>query len=136
MVEYPILEKGSKTMKARKCNKEDLIKALELTNKDYDNNIKFKRLDFPTFTLTVKSTADNTRGYRRGHTGRKVAAACWHVHGDFFDNLFSINPSAYIIVSSGTGTKRIDINGGNWEDRNIGSLYSPLMYSEACDCNN
>ena len=122
-------------MKARNCSIEDLQKALELTNKDYKNNIKFKRLDFPIFTLTVKSTADDTTGYRIGHTGRKVSAACWHVHGDFFDNLFSINPTAYIITSSGTGTMKITKNNGNnWIDINIGSIACPMMYSNACDC--
>ena len=122
-------------MKARKCTIADLKEALRLTNKDYKDNIKFKRLDFPVFTLTVKSTSDNTVGYRINNTGRKISAACWHVHGDFFDNLFSINPDAYIITSSGTGTMKITKdNGKNWTDRNIGSLYSPMMYSDACDC--
>ena len=123
-------------MKACKCTVEDLKKALELTNKKYDGNIRFKRLDFPIFTLTVNSTADGKKGYRisASNTQRKVSAACWHVHGDFFDNLFSINPKAYARVSTPTGERSITKDSGNWEDRNIGSYYYPMLFSKACNC--
>ena len=119
-------------MKARNTNRNEMEKALAVVNKKYKGNITWKRFDDGktiNFTLTVKSSKGP--GGRIGFTGRRVAAACWHVHGDFFDALFGINPAA-VIVSMG---ERISINGGNWQDKNIGSQIQPMYYSEACQCN-
>jgi ABC-type taurine transport system substrate-binding protein len=120
------------TMKARNTNRNEMEKALAVVNKKYKGNIQWKRFEDGktiNFTLTVKSSKGP--GGRIGFTGRRVAAACWHVHGDFFDALFGINPAA-VIVSMG---ERISINGGNWQDKNIGSQMNPMYYSEACECN-
>lgn len=123
----------------KNVTEKDMLQALDQINKKYDNNIRFKsgptrKGKNITATLTVNSTADGSRGYRRSHTGRKIAAACWHVHGDFFDALIDINPAA-VIVTGLTGKKVINKDGGNWEDANIGSMVDPMLYSEACDCN-
>lgn len=121
-------------MIARKCTREDLEKALKIVNKKYNKNIVFNRLDFPIFTLKCKSSKG--KGHRLGiyenknGTRRKLINCCWHVHGDFFDALFKVNPEAYI-YSQG---RRIDISRGNWEDKQIGSMMRPLYFSEACEC--
>lgn len=60
----------------------------------------------------------------------RMRFACWHVHGDFFDALLEINPRARIE----SGPTVITAAGGNWQDRNIGSLVLPVYHSEACDC--
>jgi hypothetical protein len=122
-------------MYAINCTKEDLEKALEAIQEKYDHNIRWNREPEKKgkrymFTLTVGSSF--WKGGRRGHTGRRIHAACWHVHGDFFEALFQVNPKAEII-SRGNGTK-ITNEAGNWQDWNIGSIMSPMMYSEACDC--
>jgi heterodisulfide reductase subunit B len=59
-----------------------------------------------------------------------TGSACWHVHGFFFEKLLELNANAVIVTKYG----KIDKNGGNWVDRNIGSIMQPLMYSEACEC--
>ena len=114
------------------ANIEQLEKALEAVNKRYKGNVKFKRLEpngrRVNFTLTVKSAKDP--GGRRGFSGKRVAAACWHVHGHFFEELFKINSEAWI----SSGGSKITKERGNWQDRNIGSMIKPLYYSEACDC--
>jgi len=130
-------------MIARNCRYLDLEAALRDINKKYQGNIIFKSLE-PNgggfnFTLTVKSSKDI--GARRSGEGRKIAAACWHAHGDFFASLFSINPSARVFSSfykrfGGTYQGWITALGGNWIDGNIGSQFMPLMMSEACECNN
>ena len=106
--------------------------ALETINKKYDNNIVFKTLNElghrVHFTLTVKNSRG--KGGRIGHTGRRIAAACWHVHGTLFDEIFNICPDA-VITACGN---KITMNEGNWQDKNIGSQFQPLFYSEACDC--
>lgn len=116
-------------MIARKCTLQDLEKALELTNAQYDSNVEWNRHpNTGGFTLKVKDSKG--KGARRGFSGRRLINACWHVHGDFFDNLFEVVPEASVRSRGQVITKEF----GNWEDDNIGSKMSPLYFSEACDC--
>jgi hypothetical protein len=108
---------------------QELYRALSMVNEKYDNNIIFKNIQPKghkiQFTLSVKDSKN--AGGRRNARGKRVAAACWHVHGDFFDNLFKINPE--IIIK--TGLKKITKESGNWEDWKLGEYF---MYSQACEC--
>ena len=127
-------------MIAKNTNTNQLVQALNAVNNIYDDNIEFNR--YPEwigkqirFTLRVKDS--HGKGARLGfyqnpNTGnrRHLVSACWHVHGNFFEQLFKIAPDAEIIA----GNKTITKNFGNWEDRNIGSMMSPLYFSEACEC--
>lgn len=136
-------------MKATHCSQADLDKALETVNQKYDNNIRFNPdSDGPTrFTLRAKLKAE-----RRSNKGcalsthymmslypgsifgeqkkRYTGAACWHVHGDFFDALFEVNPNA-VVYSRGN---RIDKYYGNWENFEIGSRMYPVYASDCCEC--
>jgi len=122
-------------MEFRNCTVEELEAALAKVNEKYNGNVKWKR--FPErsgrrfkATLTVESSKG--AGARRGRSGQRVAAACWHVHGDFFDALFDIQPEAAVKSAGNLITRQ----SGNWQDSNIGSMMQPLMYSRACDCGN
>ena len=129
-------------MKVKNTTTTTMRDALKLVNKCYDGNIVFKTLESVgrqlSFTLTVNdsggkgarhSTYPNAKGnYRR------IAAACWHVHGYFFEALLELNPNAVIRSSGPDGPIVIDVDGGNWQDRNIGSMMQPMLYSEACYC--
>ena len=121
-------------MRISKATVEDLQKALESVNKKYNGNVIFNRLEAKRFTLKVKSSreAGAKLGYQVNKRGdrRKTTSACWHVHGDFFEALFEVNPQAVVYA----GQKRITAEGGNWQDWNIGSIMSPLYFSEACEC--
>jgi hypothetical protein len=125
-------------MMAKNCTLLDLDRTLSQVNLKFDENIKFKRLESKgkniLFTLTVKDS--RKPGSRTSasvfHHDRRVAAACWHVHGWFFEILFKVNPAA-IVVSQ--GNKQITKDSGNWQDWQIGPQIYPIMYSEACDCN-
>lgn len=118
---------------------EDLHNALEIINKKYEGNVEFNNFQpngkRVSFTLKVKDSKEP--GHRLGMfvTSKgnhlRMVSACWHVHGDFFDALFSVNPSATVTTAGKTITR----HGGNWQDWNIGSIMNPLYYSEACDCN-
>ncbi len=114
------------------ASEQQLQQALQVVNKQFDGNIKFKRFDrsgkWINFTLTVKDS--KAKGGRRSHIGRRIAAACWHVHGYYFDHLLDINPETVIKTAIG----KIDQTGGNWQDKQTGSLALPMYYSEACDC--
>jgi len=114
---------------------DDLHEALKAVNKRYKNNVIFNRLDYAgrriRFTLKVKDS--KKPGHRIGFSGRRMVAACWHVHGHFLEELFKIIPDAEVI-SSGAMRDRITKNGSNWQDWNIGPRVQPLYYSDACDC--
>ena len=123
-------------MKVLNTNSLALHSALQAVNEVYQGNIKFRSVESLNqkettfrFTLTVENSS--RPGARRSRNGRRIAAACWHVHGDFFDALFEYSPAAIIRVS---GEAPITATAGNWVDRNIGSEYQPFWFSEACDC--
>ena len=125
-------------MKATHCSKEDLQEALHTVNIKYEGNVIFNRFDGPKgFTLKMRNNkckGHNIKKFYHGFDGiykeRNLSYACWHVHGEFFDALFSINPEA-IIYSRG---EKITIEEGNWIDFNVGSLMYPVDASECCDC--
>ena len=98
---------------------ETVAKSLECEFRD----IKQVSTNRMQFTLKKKNSA-------MSHSGRMTGSACWHVHGKFFDCLFKLRKDIFI-TSRGS---RTDINGGNWQDYNIGSQIHPLMASEACAC--
>jgi len=113
-----------------------LYKALDIVNERYGGNIRIKELTYLSpkriqFTLSVHNSRNS--GARRSRIGRRIAAACYHVHGHFFDALFSIEPEAYVRVSR-HGNQKITKQAGNWQDFNIGSIMRPFMASEACEC--
>ena len=123
-------------MLVRNTTMGELRKALNLLNKKYKRNIIFIEME----NANKKKTAFRFRlwckdshkpGGRLTQSGRHIPAVCWHAHGDFWDILFAINPQTKVWVH-----KWVTKDKGNWEDRNIGSMINPLMYSDACECNN
>lgn len=122
-------------MLIRNVTEDKINDALDTVNEQFDGNIRFKKFDAagntrsgdPKFIVTLTVNNSRSPGGRRSHSGRRVAAACWHVHGTFFDAL----PEECEIVAMGLKIRP----GDPWQDRNIGSNWSPLYYSEACDCN-
>lgn len=137
-------------MLIRKTYINQLMKALEVINTKYEDNMDFKRVEKvsnsrgggETWRVTLKPKNARNPGGRTGFfltskgNPMHVSAGCWHAHGDFFDALLKINPEIVIQVA---GPRKIyknkyGENEGNWEDRNIGSLYQPMYYSSACHC--
>ena len=116
---------------------EQLNQALNFVNKQFDNNIRFKDIEQISknrvkFTLTVNDSNKPGAKFNPnfGKNGRRIAAACWHVHGYFFEYLF-LTYDNILIISQG---KKMSDNSDNWKDRNIGSTFQPLYFSEACKC--
>jgi hypothetical protein len=119
---------------------DQLNQALELTNKKYAGNVEFKNIAQKSknvITATLKVKSSRGKGAKLGVSGlmgygtvKHTVSACWHVHGNFFESVFMVSPSAEI-TSLG---KKITVHGGNWEDFNIGSIIHPVYASEACEC--
>ena len=128
-------------MQIRNATREDMESALRKVNKTFGGNVQFKELRQDGQTkrgkakwkvlLRVKRTGGpgTRQGFCRRKDGerRRLASACWHAHGLFFD---SLPATATIRVS----TEHDHRPGDPWLDRPIGSQFDPLRFSEACDC--
>jgi hypothetical protein len=117
-----------------------LNEALNYINKSFNGNIRFKEItqiskNRVQFTLTVRDSKapGHRRGYchKDGFAPKRLAAACWHVHGYFFEYLF-LKYKDDIWINA--GLLKMGSNENNWQDKNIGSNYEPLNFSQACDC--
>lgn len=110
----------------------EIDRVMDNVNAVFGGNIVFNRYDYCPinhFKITLKVKDSNGTGARRGFNGRKMINACWHVYGLFFDECFRINPAAKIKQCGEWVTPS-----NNWTDKNIGSIGSPLMHSDACEC--
>lgn len=86
------------------------------------------------FTLRPRSTKGQYA--RRGHTGRRVNAICYHGHYAVMERLFETAPEA-ILISAMVRYDGVDDFYAKAEEvggRNVGSIMEPLLYFEACDC--
>lgn len=68
---------------------------------------------------------------------RRIAAVCWHGHAAFFRELFKLEPTA-VVSSSRMGQVRYTADNfettfGPTGDWNIGSMYNPCAFRDACD---
>lgn len=70
-------------------------------------------------------------------TRRSCGAPCWHAFGHFIRALFSINSTGCVVTAKARydGERGFE-NSYLYTDTNIGSMFNPLQYSEACDCAN
>ena len=130
----------------RNVTKEEIEKALMNTNQYFNDNVIFNRFERvgKNFQVTLKVKNSKEPGHRRGFAfdpfpnivkGKRLASACWHVWGVFFDELIDINNNAIIISACGrNGKQKIDKTGGNWQERDVGSQMSPMYLSDLCDC--
>ena len=132
-------------MLVKHVTQEQLEATLAKVNEQFDGNIVFKRIQPArgynrwNVTLTVKDSRGP--GGRISHSGRRVAAACWHAYSTFFDNLPEqaryVAPEivGYDDVGREVLMRRERRPGDPWQDWNIGNVGQIVFYSEACQCN-
>lgn len=79
---------------------------------------------------------DPDRWRRRGHTGRRIWAVCYHGHYAFMRMVFERSPDAEIRTSMARYVGRADFERKalGVGDRNIGNRWNPLSLNNACDC--
>lgn len=131
-------------MRIKNVSHGDLIAALEKTNESFDGNIVFKSVrpanrSGTIWNVTLAVRGSYGKGARRSQSGRRMTDACWHAYGTFMDSLpdgaVFYSPVVVYDAWGREKTKRVQRQPGDpWEDWNIGSVMSPLYYSEACDC--
>ena len=116
-------------MKVKGLTVHQLNEALRNVNKEYGYDLIWNREpewqgNFLVFT--IRSRTSKIPGAKTSWSGRASISASWHSHGYLFDAIFEICPDA-IIKSL---TKTITIDGGNWQDYNVGSMMQPQYASE------
>lgn len=128
-------------MKIKGITEQDLINAVETASNDhYDGNVIFKRTpdrkgNFLNFTLTVRNSRE--LGGRISHSGRRIAAACWHAHRDVMREIFDRAPDAILVTALARYEGRDDFERKYRAtgEQNIGSMVQPMSMINACDCN-
>jgi hypothetical protein len=120
-----------------KTTAEQVLKAIEIINSERYNG---KIIQHPDSDLTKRKVRLRVKECGLPFTltkGKRSRNACWHVHGDFFDALFSINPHA-VVWSRG---ERITKEDGNWKDYAAHIVHVPypglpesVLASQLCDC--
>ena len=132
-------------MIAKNTTTKEMRKALELTNKAFNNNVVFNRFDQQgkNIAFTLKTENSSKEGSKVSYSGRKTCAACWHVHGEFFDNLILKVNNKAIVISSYLEKERSKMfyNGSrdvqnNWQNIKQGTYDRPVYMSDLCNCDN
>jgi hypothetical protein len=121
-------------------SREQLEAALAVVNVRYAGNVRLIHgtvsRSWRRFTLRVNnSKGPGAKISMASFHDRRTVAACWHVHGDFFDALWNLeggSVGAYYVEARKVG--RMHGRGDNWQDFNIGSQYRPVRFSESCEC--
>ena len=129
-------------MKVWGCPQDALYRIVRAVSSSlYEGNVVFKLEPEPVgkaqnFTLTVRDSRG--LGARIGRQGRRIAAACWHVHRDVFTAIYADYPEARIKTVHADYRSKTDFE-ADFPDTgfaNIGSLAEPLHYQDACECGN
>lgn len=123
-------------MKVYGIEREQLLKALGEVSLRYDGNVIFDK--YPemfnkkpnNFTFTIRTKNSYEKGARRSWTGRRMPKACWYVHGELFDLLFTMGATK---ITTGFAKPMLS-KSDNWQDYQIGSVMQPALMSGACDC--
>ena len=121
-------------------SREQLEAALAVVNVRYSGNVRIIHgtvaKAWRRFTLRViSSKGPGAKISMTSFADRRSVAACWHVHGDFFDALWNLeggSVGAYYIEAGRVG--RMHGRGDNWQDFNIGSQFRPIQFSQSCEC--
>ena len=128
-------------MKIKGITVDDLVAAVSIVSREqYDGNIIFNRSpdrigNFLHFTLRVINSKGP--GAKISHSGRRSVALCWHGHRDVMRELFRNHPTALLVtaVARYDGLMSFDQQYLETGYQNVGSQVDPLLYQEACECN-
>ena len=135
-------------MQVQNTTIEELEKALAIVNSYYEKNLTWatqprhvgkttrSRVSFRLSAIDCKKKGGR-RGFCRNKDGerRRIGGcACWHAHGHFFEALYQVNAKAVIRTASVKSITGPTFNEGNWQDRQVGSMFDPASFSELCDC--
>ena len=80
------------------ASEQTLLSALEKTNRENGFQLKFNRFDVgkKVINFTIKTISGVMGAKVNPLSGKNIASACWYAHGYLFENIFDLEPDAYI----------------------------------------
>ena len=122
--------------------KDDLDRAIKVFNQDNDSTIQIVDYQDKSTSRTVKfrcrfvPNRSSDKYGRLSHSGRRIKALCWHGHRDLFEMLFNVFPQLEIRTAQATykGRDGFIRNYPATASVNIGSMFKPMEYQDACNC--
>jgi hypothetical protein len=118
---------------------EEIAKIVENVSVAFDDNIKFKREPercgrAVKFTLTVR--ASRKKGSRMSPSGRRIAAACWHVNREVMWGILAHNNDCRIktAIADYHGLEDFADKYPDTGHTNVGSRMEPMDFQDACNC--
>ena len=126
-------------MKLYGISEKVLRSIVNVVSQDYDKNVVFKKEPEKSgnaINFSLRILDCNKIGSRRSNTGRKIPAACWHVHRDIMELIFLWNPSARLqsILADYRGEKDFLEKFAATGSTNLGSNAKPIRADRACNC--
>jgi hypothetical protein len=118
---------------------DEIDKVVTNVSKMFDSNVRYKRDPerdgrAVSFTLTVVDS--KKKGSRVSPSGRRVAAACWHVHREVMWGILAYNNECRIKTAFADyrGLDDFTDKFGATGCVNIGSQMEPMNFEDACNC--
>jgi hypothetical protein len=103
-----------------------------------DHNLTTRRLDPTAQGVNVTLRVANSAGLyaKRGYSGRRTVAACYHGHYEFMAALFRNRPNAKIRSAMATfdGVGEFNASANYLAGRNVGSMMRPVAFGDMCEC--
>jgi hypothetical protein len=104
----------------------------------HDHNLTTKRLDPTAQGVNVTLRVSDSKGVyaKRGYSGRRTVAACYHGHFEFMAALFRNRPAAKIRSAMETfdGVGEFNAKADHLAAKNLGSMMHPVAYGDMCEC--
>jgi flagellar biosynthesis GTPase FlhF len=125
-------------MKIKNVTAAQMEKAMAKVNRSYASNVQFNRFEAIKngFNFTLRVVSSKGLGHRLSMSGRRLTAACWHVHRDFMRAIFDLSPTASLVSCQAAYHGKADFE-AKYPDTagiNIGSMMQPMSMEEACAC--
>ena len=104
-------------------------------------NLQPKRLDTvgskrPHVEVTLRVRESKGQYARRGQSGHRTIAVCYHGHYRFMAAVYACNPLAHIVsvMASYTSVHDFEASAPNLAYYNVGSKMYTQCFEDACDC--
>ena len=125
-------------MELRKASLTALEAAVGAANTDHEDNIQLeaKQASQGLIRFTLRVHNSSGKGAHLSASGRRTVSACWHVHRDVMQALFSAHPQASIASGLAKYRNGEDFlaNFGRTYYANAGSQARPVAYGTLCLC--
>jgi hypothetical protein len=115
---------------ASRLKKKDLVRYPKTVQKYQDAGELL-----PDYLYPYGCKVNWNRGWTSGPP-RGIASACWHASGQFYRELFRINPNGKIRTSLASYNGEDGFNRTFWstENKNVGNMMNHISYADSCCC--